>query len=100
MKRLGFVVLVIVPSRGSWKRDFCTGNKRPHVLHGKFVDRIWTQNRCGASSRSSAGQASSYWEGDVWKINLSCSLRIKQMIMTGIMSEGSAGPSDSTYAER
>ena len=64
-------------------------NKRPRVLHGKFVARIWTQSPFEASSRSSAAQASLFSEGDVWEISLSCSFRINQMIMTGIVSEGS-----------
>jgi coenzyme F420-reducing hydrogenase delta subunit len=58
------------------------------VLHGRFVVLIWTENQCGASSTDCGIQASWFYEGDVRKIRATCSLKIKEMIMPGIMSEG------------
>ena len=54
-------------------------------------------SRCVASSNGSVGQASSFCRGIARKISLICSLKIKQMIMTGIMSEGSAAASGPRY---
>jgi Recombinase/Recombinase zinc beta ribbon domain len=45
-------------------------------------------------------QASLFSEGDVWKISLSCSFRVNQVIMTGIMSEGSTTSSVPRCAAR
>ena len=72
----------------------------PRVLLGEFVAPLWTQNRFAALSSTSVGQASSFYEGVARKINLSCSLKIKELMMPGIMSEGSGEGSAPRYGGR
>jgi len=52
------------------------------------------------SSKDSCAPASWFCKGVVWKINLSYLLKKKEMIMPGIMSEGSAGGSVPRYGAR
>jgi hypothetical protein len=70
------------------RQGYCNASRLLHVLHGRFVVLIWTENQCGASSTDCGIQASWFYEGDAWKIRQPYSLKTKEMIMPGIMSEG------------
>ena len=52
-------------------------------------------SRFEVSSKDSCALASWFCKGVVWKTNLSYLLKKKEMIMPGIMSEGSSGASGS-----
>src|ERR1700677_1893975 len=88
MRLLESVEEATVASSDLLRQGYCNASRPLHVLHGRFVAPIWTENQCGASSTGCGTQASWFYEGDVRTTKVTCSLKIKEMIMPGIMSEG------------
>jgi dienelactone hydrolase len=71
-----------------------------HSYGGAVITAAGTMSRFEVSSRDSCAQASWFCKGVVWKTNLSYLLKKKEMIMPGIMSEGSAAVAGPRYGAR